>query len=60
MAVAMDANEAVARQQRQRGGCNNQLKMTFDGGGGQGHSTVATIENSKAAERSTAAAMGNS
>jgi hypothetical protein len=36
MAVAMDNNKAVARQQRQRGGHNNQMKMTFDGGDGGG------------------------
>jgi hypothetical protein len=33
------------------------MKMTFNGGGGRGCSTAATIENGKAAERSTAAAM---
>jgi hypothetical protein len=59
MAAAMDNNEAVARQQKQRGGCNNQMKMTFDSGDGRGRSTAATMENSKAEEHSTAAAMNN-
>ncbi len=59
MAAAMDDNEAVARQQKQRGGCNNQMKMTFDGSNGRGRSTAATMENSKAVEHSAAAAMDN-
>ncbi len=57
MAVAMDNNKAVARQQRQRGGRNNQTKMTFDRGSGRGHLTAVTMENGKAAEHSTTAAM---
>ncbi len=35
MAVAMDNNKVVAGLQRQRGGRNNQIKMTFDGGSGR-------------------------
>ncbi len=60
MAAVMDNNEAVARQQKQRGGHINQMKMTFDGGGGRGRSMAATIENGKAAERSTVAVTDNS
>jgi hypothetical protein len=56
----MDNNEAVARQQRQRGGCNNQMKMTFDGSGGRGHLTAATMENNEAVERSMVVAMDDS
>ncbi len=59
MAAAMDNNKAVARQQRQRGGCNNQMKMMFNGSGGQGCSTSAMMENGKAAEHSTVAVMDN-
>ncbi len=60
MAAAMDDNKAVARQQRQRGGCNNQMKMMFDGGSWRGHLTVATMKNGNAVERSMAEAMDNS
>ncbi len=35
------------------------MKMTFNSGGGWGHSKAATMENDKAAERSTAVAMDN-
>jgi hypothetical protein len=59
IAAEMDNNEAVARQQRQRGGCNYQMKMTLEGGGGRRHSMAATKENSEVAEHSTAAAMDN-
>ncbi len=51
----MDGNKVVARQQRQRWGCNNQMKMMFDGGGGRGRSTVVTMENGEAVEHSMVA-----
>jgi hypothetical protein len=59
MAAAMDNYNVVASQQRQKGGHNNQMKMTFDGGIGRGHLMVATMENGKSVERSMAAAMDN-
>jgi hypothetical protein len=59
MAAGIDDNEEVVRQPRQRGGCNNQMKMMFDGDGGWGQSPAVTMENGNAAERSTAAVMDN-
>jgi hypothetical protein len=52
IAAAKDDNEAVAMQQMQRGGCNNPLKIMFDGSGGRGCLMAARMENSEAMERS--------
>jgi hypothetical protein len=60
MAEAMDDNKVAARRQRQRGGCNNQMKMTFNGGSGQGHWMAAMMENKVVAECSTAAGIEDS
>ncbi len=57
MAVAMDDNKAVARRQRQRGGRNNQIKMTFDSAGGWGRLMAVMMVNGEAVERSTVVMM---